>query len=272
MKTIKTYVINLDTEHERRKRITSHLKELGLNFALFKGLRWKDLPSDLHSLFFDASGSPHNPRLTLGEIGCYASHLSLFRQLAQEDRDTAYFILEDDAILDPRTRSILAAIQQTYPLIQFDFLNFRHLKRSCPIRRVPLDGHEGIFLSVPWIPSLSGVAYIITQQGAVNYLSYLKDIRHCEIIHPFDIDFRNAFFEGFLNIWEVVGFVLKRQKLESSIDRESRGRRRIRHSTKREIILKAVQKHGPRHMHMVLPFLYHAYRNKLLYKLTRHRE
>ncbi len=93
---MKTYVINLDRCTERMRAIAQRLEAIGIAFERVPAVNGLDVPADLRDQFFiDDSDFT---RLSVGEVGCYASHLVVFQKMLADGLPWA-LILEDDAII-----------------------------------------------------------------------------------------------------------------------------------------------------------------------------
>jgi glycosyl transferase family 25 len=104
LRYIKTYVINLDKNIEKFYKINENFSKLNIQAERFTGIYGKDLKQS----YIDNITNPYvqytikNGRYidsdigTLGAIGCYLSHVSLWKKLISS-RDNLFFILEDDA-------------------------------------------------------------------------------------------------------------------------------------------------------------------------------
>ena len=101
---IKSYVINLQKNKEKYDRILKNMNELNIIPERFDAIYGKDLDEE----YINKITNPYvNYTLnternmdsdigTLGGIGCYLSHLELWKLLLDSDKDI-FLILEDDA-------------------------------------------------------------------------------------------------------------------------------------------------------------------------------
>jgi glycosyl transferase family 25 len=97
---MKTFVINLKEATERREHMARQLDDLGLNYEFFDACRsaegyqpyFTGYDPDVYMLISRRTALP-------GEIGCYASHLSLWQRCIEIDEPIV--ILEDDSFLEP---------------------------------------------------------------------------------------------------------------------------------------------------------------------------
>src|SRR5262245_54110856 len=110
---VPVFVINLDRSADRLARVSRECAQAGVVFARFPAVAGTALPDHLKPYFCDASGNIVSP-LTPGEIGCYASHLALWRRIVHENLPAA-LICEDDAIVPGDIKAIVAEILSVLP-------------------------------------------------------------------------------------------------------------------------------------------------------------
>jgi len=132
------YVISLDYDHQRRRRLVKQLQSAEIDFQLFKAIDGKKLSQErLLSYekgledFYKHHRKPEDMRrrgpLVPAEIGCALSHLKIYQDIIKKKIPSA-IILEDDAVLlDKDIKSILANInlvKQKWHIIYLDYLSF----------------------------------------------------------------------------------------------------------------------------------------------------
>lgn len=113
-------LINLDRDSARLAHMQAELHRLGLAFERFPAVYGLAVPEGLRHHFFDAAGAP-GPGLKPGEIGVYASHLSLYHQLLARDDLDALLIMEDDLAFAadfPDVLALLAGFEKPFDLIR----------------------------------------------------------------------------------------------------------------------------------------------------------
>lgn len=96
---IKTYIINLPRDMERKNSITKELSKMTcLDLEFVDAIDGRELGKDkLGELFdFKKSKNYHFDDLTLGEVGCTLSHYECYKKLLASDQEFA-LIVEDDA-------------------------------------------------------------------------------------------------------------------------------------------------------------------------------
>jgi glycosyl transferase family 25 len=96
---MKVVVISLRGSERRRANIHKQLGDVGLPFEFFNAVNGHDALEHVHH-YDDAEFIRNCGRsATANEIGCYASHLALWKRCAEGDEPL--LILEDDSRLDP---------------------------------------------------------------------------------------------------------------------------------------------------------------------------
>lgn len=95
--TAKVFVISLDDASDRRDLFTQRTRSVGVPWQFFDAHR--KLSADLVYTEADAV-SRHGRPLTAGELGCYSSHVALWKALVDDETTDAYLVLEDDVIAD----------------------------------------------------------------------------------------------------------------------------------------------------------------------------
>jgi glycosyl transferase family 25 len=111
----KTYLINLEKDVERRQAMDQRLSAAEIPYERFPALTANNLPNWLKPYLLDQLGNKP-AELSDGEIGCYASHLSVMRKSVEEK--ATVLILEDDLQLP---------------------VNFKHLIELCLNLKTPWD-------------------------------------------------------------------------------------------------------------------------------------
>ena len=164
------FVISLPTVEVRRLHASEQMAKYGVAFEFFDAVDGTPGHADwfagIDHRLFQLNTRRHDP--TPGEIGCYASHISLWKWAIS--RDQPIVILEDDFQLEPGFAEIIDDLE---PLVnEFGFLRLQSmhgpralLKRLRPaayevLRRNGLSVH---YLSDP---PLYALAYAISPKAA----------------------------------------------------------------------------------------------------------
>lgn len=92
---LETFVINLKESKERLSRFDQNMKEQGITYTRWEATKGKDLSN--HELKERVSFLCRNLLCSPGIIGCYLSHLEIWKHIASKNKEGWYMIFEDDA-------------------------------------------------------------------------------------------------------------------------------------------------------------------------------
>ena len=155
-------VINLDGDTDRRVRIETRLKELGLRWQRLPAADGRRLEPHQEALVDRAEQAARGLRISPGAIGCWLSHRHA-QQIVADGTEPMALILEDDVLVDDGLPEVLDTLEQgaagRFDAIRLHRLNLR--RTFLPVRRI---GTRSIgFVR----PSDSGSqAYVITRDAA----------------------------------------------------------------------------------------------------------
>ena len=187
----KTFLINLDKDVLRLRRMERILAAAGLEYERFSALARADVPEKLCPFFMDENGKAHNEHLLDGEIGCYASHLSIMtRFVADLSIQSPILVLEDDLRLTenfPRIVSLVAEHMRKDRAIEHVHLTGK--PRCCWCKYLPLDETHALIRACK--PVVGTGAYLLTRRGAKKFLDYTP--KRCR---PIDQDLRRVWENG----------------------------------------------------------------------------
>ena len=172
-------VINLASDSDRLGHMEQQLTELGLPFRRFEAIRGLAVPPELRERFVDTQGCPHS-NLKPGEIGVYASHLSIMKGLLASD-DDCLIVMEDDLHISERLPAFIAHIKDLPP--DWDIVRLSTPSKSAYVAQADL-GAAGELISYLRVPNNMG-CYLISKNGASKILAGLKIA-----IHAIDEDLR----------------------------------------------------------------------------------
>ncbi|PHM51032.1 glycosyltransferase family 25 protein [Xenorhabdus sp. KK7.4] len=103
---MKIFVINLKKDINRRESIQQQADELDLQINFIDAINGKDLSeNEIKNLSQDF----YSNGMTLGELGCSLSHISIYHKMINENIPLA-LILEDDAKLNKRLKHVYTLI------------------------------------------------------------------------------------------------------------------------------------------------------------------
>jgi GR25 family glycosyltransferase involved in LPS biosynthesis len=173
-KPITVYVLNLDRDMDRLNYMLQQIHFSDLRFdrlvrfpaidgrtlqvrPLVTPLAYKEITDGDKNSFRD-----QHYQLTRGAVGCYMSHVGIWKKIAEEDELTA-IILEDDAIINPELKRTVTEFTQVVPK-DWDILLIGHMLRKY---------YKGkTYHKVVQFYGLH--CYVISAKGARNILKYDK--------------------------------------------------------------------------------------------------
>lgn len=212
MAPLKVFVISLQTSLDRRSRVTDMLKAIGLEFEFFDAV-------DGRSLDHKTYVAPDAPwELLPGEVGCYLSHLGVWRKVVNE-RVEVSLVLEDDALFDA---SALLVIDACINSAQgWDAIRLSSIEKQVGL--VVRNLVDDFKLILP-TKSPSGLAgYLIRHSGAERMLA-----AYSKILMPIDTAV-DEYWRHALNIPLISPAVIHhRQGLVSTIGHEAAAARGVR--------------------------------------------
>lgn len=154
-------VINLDRDVESLAHISAELARAGLVFDRFAAVDGDDLPGWLKHYFAKASAT-----LMPGEIGCYASHLAICRDMAA--RNAPALVLEDDVALPPNLPMLLTRLLAVLPE-GWDFVRLSYPSKRAMDHVAHLAGAYDL-VRYTHVPTSTG-AYLLSPSGARKFLA-----------------------------------------------------------------------------------------------------
>ena len=199
-KTLHTWVINLEQDKARLASIAGRLHSIGLAWTRVpavagKALSAKEQAEALDSVSFKRL---HGMSPSLGELGCYLSHIAAMKTFLASPYEFA-MILEDDAGPHPELLSVLSALLQRADL--WDIVKLSGVHRGTPVKVHRL-GHEHQ-LAVMLSGAMGSSAYLISRHAAESYLAKLMPMQL-----PYDHAFERAWYFK-LRIRRVVPWVVE---------------------------------------------------------------
>ncbi|MBY0227420.1 MAG: glycosyltransferase family 25 protein [Hyphomicrobium sp.] len=162
---IKTYLINLEKDVERFRAMDQRLSAAEIPYERFPALTADNLPNWLKPYLLDRLGNKPI-ELSDGEIGCYASHLSVMMKCL-EDGETV-LVLEDDLQFPPNFKSLIKLCLNFQT--PWDMLRLSSSDKRPVISLGELTPEYQVveYLRVP--PNLG--AYLVRPVGAQKFLSW----------------------------------------------------------------------------------------------------
>lgn len=196
------------------------LDRAGIAHERFSALRGDALPMEIARYF------PIGVDLSPGEIGCYASHLAIMREVVRGERLAPLLVLEDDvglpADLDASLNELIAGLPATWDIVR---LSYPTKLVTRPIAALSAGRN---LVRYSRVPTTTG-AYLISASGARKFLAE----RPRSV--PVDHDLRHV-WEWRLDTYGVSPPLIAHEVLGvSSIDRLSPQGRAALHRREREV-------------------------------------
>jgi GR25 family glycosyltransferase involved in LPS biosynthesis len=118
---IPVVILNLKSSTARRQQIDARLGKLGIDHGFFDAIDGRLLSAEELERLAPPSSRLFDRPLTLGEIGCAASHFAVIRQLAGQDHDFVC-VMEDDVVPMSADIGLFLQSQMLAALPEFDVL------------------------------------------------------------------------------------------------------------------------------------------------------
>lgn len=186
--------INLARDRVRAEAMTQAFAGCRHEPKRFEAVNWRSLDDASQRRFYteEANARLYFRPLSAGECGCYASHLSIWRQLLESDAGWA-LVLEDDVEPEQGFDAVLDAVAHLPP--HWDMIKLIGRSREKIARSSSLtQGHD--LVQYRRIPSLTG-AYVVSREGARKLLT-----SRVPFGRPIDVDLR-WWWENDLNVFGV---------------------------------------------------------------------
>lgn len=180
---IQTYVIHCDKHKERLLNIENHIKNIIPNYSVWKGIipYYEDINEDTPYMSIEkmVKNYDHNITLnknynfkTLGQIGCYLSHITLMRYIKNNAQDSIYtIILEDDT-------NLTGDFNQKIKSILNDFNDFDMLYLGTSSETVGIRMHNQLYVYNFNEGYINGTyAYVVKNSSAEKIYNLLLDIK-----------------------------------------------------------------------------------------------
>ena len=179
---VQTIVINLPSDDARWVDVRRQFYRAGLKPIYHEATDGTDLsPQEIDSLYSVAlNRRQYHRALSRGEIGCYASHLAVWKQFLDSGQGSIA-IFEDDIDIDPDLAYVLEAIQRSP--IEGDLIKLIGRSREKILERMPLMTARDL-VRYRRVPSLTG-AYVLTRRGAQKLVACRQPFGR-----PVDVDLR----------------------------------------------------------------------------------
>lgn len=155
------YIINLKHATERWEAIRKNLQERGIPHTRVDGVCGANLPDKLDEFNERKFNVFHGKAMNKSEIGCYLSHMQVFRTFLESDNEYA-LVLEDDVTLPENMTSLLetALPYQTF----WDMIRLTSVKQGKYVPFAPLSDGYSLCYNLRQLKSTG--AYLINRRAA----------------------------------------------------------------------------------------------------------
>ena len=180
------FVINLDRDPSRLTYMMQELHQRGCEAERIRAFNGLDIPEHIKPYLLTPEGDIASA-MTKGEVGCYASHLSIMHCILSENITEPVCVLEDDL----RFEGNFVGLQEAMTALpaDWDILRISNpTKADCSLKGT-IDGF-GKLVKYWRVPNTTG-AYVINQRGARKFLQY-QTLRQ----RPIDEDMRRVWEHG----------------------------------------------------------------------------
>ena len=180
------WLINLPSSRKRRESMELQLNSLALEYRPFAAVNgsenWVNLETSIDISAFERNVGC---RVLPGEIGCYHSHLGVWKQLVESDAP-AGLVLEDDVIFHENFKDAVNTALKA--IDQWDILKLNFVRAQVPIVKADLAGWR----LMAYLGPFTGTgAYLITRGAAEKLLD-----RFLPITRPIDHEIDRSHVHG----------------------------------------------------------------------------
>lgn len=178
--------INLARDEGRRRHMEAEFAAQGVAARRFDAVDWRALAPQRQAAYTDAALNRRQFHRSLvpGEMGCYASHVEVWRELVAGGEPAAV-VLEDDVRLLPGFAAVcdaVARLDRPWHLVKLIGREGTGRAEKAA-RRWPLcDGHD--LIAYRRVPSLAA-GYLVSREGAARLLA-----ARVPFGRPVDVDLR----------------------------------------------------------------------------------
>lgn len=250
-----TYLINLDRTPDRLSIMKNELAKCEMEFVRVRAVDSRNLDTSKFII-----KNHYKREISLGEIGCYMSHVKVMKQFLNSDNEFAV-ILEDDIKLQNDFKQIVEKVMDGYTLLpekhQWDILKLYNGKRR-HIKITDIDSKHIIGACGKSVP-VGTVAAVFTRKAAEKFLS-VSGREVTTIKRPIDSELQNA-WEYDLRIYNVLPSIVSLIPVETEIHVHGRPKT-IRRKQIKEEVLRFI----PKHLYLIKHHGIKAYYNSFIVK------
>ena len=161
---LRAVVINLDADGARLAHMEREFSRVGLAFERFPALRGDCLPPEIKPYFAEEGA---RRVLSVGEIGCYASHLAVCQRIASGEIASPALVLEDDVCLVEDFALAIEALLRALPA-EWDLVRLSNDAKHSWLELADL-GRQRKLVRYSKVPASAG-AILWNRSGAEKFL------------------------------------------------------------------------------------------------------
>lgn len=186
--SIRTYVINLDSGHERLDSVNRMLASFAMDFERVPAFDGRKLDLNTISDYDAGRAERYMGRSLVGaEIGCYRSHLAAATQFLQSDARYG-LVFEDDVLLRCNPMALLKEALPILEGVDKDWLllniGANKSKITTAVSHHNVDNHRCSLVAAHYFPMMA-CALVWSREGARQFVE-----NHDKIFAPVDNYFR----------------------------------------------------------------------------------
>ncbi|KGQ52452.1 glycosyl transferase [Gallibacterium anatis 10672-6] len=217
------YVIHIDSATERADSIRQQFDNLKIEFEFFPAINAKKTPN--HPLFSHYNAKKHFQRkgrnLSLGELGCYASHYSTWKKCLELNQPI--IVLEDDVTILENFKDIYTNAERIIQKYDFVWLHKNHRSDD----KVIVESIDAFSIAKFYRDYFCAQGYLITPKSAKQLLTYCE-----EWIYPVD-DQMGRFYENKIENYAIYPACIDHiASMESLIGDDRRGKKKLSFTSK----------------------------------------
>jgi glycosyl transferase family 25 len=160
---MKTYIISLQSEKERREFQKWQMTNLSIDFEFFDAIQISDISDEE----YENKSQSWARKLKKVELACYLSHKAIWEKIIFNDSPA--LILEDDAYLSKETKKIMDILQKENGIDYVDFETVGRKKIIATYKKIQL---ESSALYRLYQKSSGAGAYILWPSGSKKLLDF----------------------------------------------------------------------------------------------------
>jgi glycosyl transferase family 25 len=157
-------------------------------------------------------------KLTSGEIGCFLSHVLLWKKIINENISPA-LILEDDIILTENFHHYVSCTIPDYDVIFLGHCDDSGYGKGQVVKKIPLNDSKELSVVTAKSPACTH-AYLVTKRGVNRMLNYLDQKISKK---PIDLEIVDMVQFGIINAYQVFPTIVDQDhSIPSSIEKTNK--------------------------------------------------